>query len=132
MCSDKSVDCPFCSLEEDRILRSDDLTITLRDGFPVNPGHTLIVPRRHVASFFQILPDEQLAMLNALSIARESLQEELSPDGFNVGINDGTAAGQTVMHLHIHLIPRFDGDMEDPRGGVRGVIPHKQKYIRKA
>jgi len=128
MGSVKDKGCPFCTLRQDRIIRSDDLTITFKDGFPVAPGHTLIIPKRHVGSFFQITLDERLAIFDALTAAKDSLQEEFSPEGFNIGINDGVAAGQTVMHLHIHLIPRYVGDMEDPRGGVRWIFPEKADY----
>lgn len=103
----------------------------IRDGYPVSPGHSLIIPRRHVGSFFEITPDERLALLELLDHAKATLAAELSPDGWNIGINDGPAAGQTVPHLHIHLIPRYQGDLPDPRGGVRWVIPHKADYWTK-
>jgi diadenosine tetraphosphate (Ap4A) HIT family hydrolase len=120
--------CPFCSLESDRIISESDYTITIRDGFPVSEGHTLIVPKRHVQSFFELQAIEKAAILQALDEAKEALDKEFSPDGYNIGINDGEAAGQTVMHLHVHLIPRYKGDSEDPRGGVRGIFPAKAKY----
>jgi diadenosine tetraphosphate (Ap4A) HIT family hydrolase len=120
--------CPFCSLESDRIISESDYTVTIRDGFPVSEGHTLIIPKRHVQSFFELQAIEKTAILQALDEAKEALDRELNPDGYNIGINDGEAAGQTVMHLHIHLIPRYKGDTEDPRGGVRHVFPEKAKY----
>ncbi len=120
--------CPFCSLESDRIISESDYTVTIRDGFPVSEGHTLIIPKRHVQSFFELQAIEKTAILQALDEAKEALDRELNPDGYNIGINDGEAAGQTVMHLHIHLIPRYKGDTEDPRGGVRHVFPGKAKY----
>lgn len=88
----------------------------------------LVIPRRHVASFFGITNEERLSMLRLLDEARGQLANEFQPDGWNVGINDGPAAGQTVLHLHIHLIPRYAGDLLDPRGGVRWVLPEKAKY----
>jgi diadenosine tetraphosphate (Ap4A) HIT family hydrolase len=100
----------------------------IRDGFPISPGHTLIIPKRHVGSFFEISIEERDAMLDLLDQAKKVVDTELNPDGFNIGINDGPSAGQTVPHLHIHLIPRFKGDQEDPRGGVRWIIPEKAKY----
>lgn len=100
----------------------------IRDGYPVSPGHTLILPRRHIGSFFEIDPVEREALLILLDEAKRRLEKEFHPDGFNIGINDGAAAGQTVPHLHIHLIPRYAGDQPDPRGGVRWVIPEKAKY----
>jgi diadenosine tetraphosphate (Ap4A) HIT family hydrolase len=124
-------DCPFCPLPTDRIISESDYTITIRDSFPVSEGHTLIIPKRHVQSFFELHAIEKAAVLQALDEAKEALDKEFSPDGYNIGINDGEAAGQTVMHLHVHLIPRYEGDTEDPRGGVRHVFPEKAKYWEK-
>ena len=121
-------ECPFCSLPQDRIINSNVLGFVIRDGFPISPGHTLIIPKRHVGSFFEISKEERDALLDLLDQAKKVIAKELSPDSFNIGINDGPAAGQTVPHLHIHLIPRFKGDQEDPRGGVRWIIPGKAKY----
>ena len=121
-------DCPFCTLPQDRILDSNEIGFVIRDGFPISPGHTLIIPKRHVGSFFEISQEERDALLDLLDQAKKMLDTELSPDGFNIGINDGPASGQTVPHLHIHLIPRFKWDQEDPRGGVRWIIPDKAKY----
>ena len=123
-----SVDCPFCNFEGRELVWSADLAVAFRDGFPVNQGHTLIVPRRHVATYFDATPWEQQAVWQGVEAVKRQLDEELAPAGYNVGFNAGAAAGQTVMHLHVHVIPRFDGDVDDPRGGVRGVIPSKQKY----
>ena len=120
--------CPFCVLEPDRIISASDYSLTIRDGFPVSEGHTLIIPRRHVQSFFELKAIEKAAILQAMDEAREALEKEFSPDGYNIGINDGQAAGQTVMHMHVHLIPRYKGDTEDPRGGVRWIFPDKAKY----
>ena len=120
--------CPFCSLPRDRIVFESQLALAIRDKFPVSPGHTLIVPRRHVASLFDTTPEEQAALLKLLRIARIDLDHVHHPAAYNVGVNDGAAAGQTVMHLHVHLIPRYPGDREDPRGGVRWVLPEKAAY----
>jgi diadenosine tetraphosphate (Ap4A) HIT family hydrolase len=100
----------------------------VRDGFPISPGHTLIIPRRHIGSFFELTGGERTSLLVLLDQAKEDLDGKFQPDGFNIGINDGAAAGQTVPHLHIHLIPRFLGDRPDPRGGVRWIIPEKADY----
>ena len=124
--------CPFCPLPPERLVDSDEHVLVVRDAFPVSPGHTLVLTRRHVASFFETTPTERTALLAALGRARDVLERELSPAGFNVGINDGAAAGQTVMHVHLHLIPRFDGDVDDPTGGVRGVIPGRRNYLSAA
>lgn len=120
--------CAFCHLPETRIIDSSQHVMVIRDGFPISPGHTLIIPKRHIASFFEATTDEREELLNLLDRAKEKLITDFSPDGFNIGINDGSAAGQTIPHLHIHLIPRYLGDQSDPRGGVRWIIPEKAKY----
>ncbi|MDK9718521.1 MAG: HIT family protein [Trichlorobacter sp.] len=124
--------CPFCTLDSNRIILSNDHTVVIRDGFPVSKGHTLIIPKRHIASLFEATAEEQASLLELLGLARQQLQEELKPNAFNIGINDGSAAGQTVMHLHIHLIPRYTGDQPDPRGGVRWIFPDKAAYWNNA
>ena len=103
-------------------------TVVIRDGYPVSPGHTLLIPKRHTGSFFDLSEQERSDLFSLLDRAKLVLDEEFQPQGYNVGINDGAAAGQTVPHLHVHLIPRFEGDLPDPRGGVRWVIPDKAKY----
>ena len=120
--------CPFCSPENFNITLSNSYAFAINDGFPVSPGHCLIIPKRHIASFFEVTKEEQSALLDLVSDIRGLLVKERNPDGFNIGINVGEAAGQTVMHLHIHLIPRYAGDMPDPRGGVRWVFPEKADY----
>ena len=120
--------CPFCTLPSDRLLATRATAVAIRDAFPVSPGHTLVIPKRHVASFFDITDAERADLLALLSSARDDLDREFHPGGYNIGINDGAAAGQTVPHLHIHLIPRYAGDQPDPRGGVRWVIPDKAAY----
>ena len=100
----------------------------VRDAFPVSPGHTLIIPKRHVGSFFILSSDERTDLMALLNSAKIGVEAEFKPDGYNIGINDGPLAGQTVPHLHIHLIPRYKGDMSDPRGGVRWIIPDKADY----
>ncbi len=122
--------CPFCFPAADRIALEDRLTRALWDGFPASPGHMLIVPRRHVATWFDASNDERLALVRTLDEAKALLDARERPAGYNIGINVGRAAGQTVFHLHVHLIPRYDGDVEDPRGGVRHVIPGKGNYLK--
>jgi diadenosine tetraphosphate (Ap4A) HIT family hydrolase len=119
--------CPFCRLEDERIVASDDLTVTIRDLFPASPGHSLVLPRRHVASFFDATPAERAALMEAVVACRDALVAEYRPDGFNVGFNDGAPAGQTVMHAHVHVIPRYRGDTDNPRAGVRSVLPGRGK-----
>lgn len=120
--------CPFCALPAERILLLADEALIIRDAFPVSPGHTLVIPRRHIGSFFELTDAERACMVELLAKAKAELDRSFQPDGFNIGINDGAAAGQTVPHLHLHLIPRYRGDAPDPRGGVRWVLPAKAKY----
>lgn len=118
--------CPFCDTA-DAVLEN-ALAYARFDKYPVTPGHLLLLPRRHVASFFDTTPAEQAALLALAADAKRLLDARHAPHGYNIGINIGEAAGQTVMHVHVHLIPRYRGDVENPRGGVRGVIPAKQNY----
>jgi len=122
--------CPFCSLSNDRIWLANDLAMAFKDGFPISEGHTLVVPRRHLGSIFDATPEETTAIWELVGLVRAKLVEELHPDAFNIGVNDGTAAGQTVMHGHIHVIPRYRGDVADPRGGIRWMFAGKAKYWR--
>ena len=120
--------CPFCEPDADRVWLENDIGIVLWDAFPVTEGHTLVVPRQHVASIYELPAEEQAALWTLVAEARSRLNEDLAPDGFNIGLNDGEAAGQTILHAHIHIIPRRDGDVNDPRGGVRWIIPEKARY----
>ena len=130
--SNETMTSPFLQLPPEAHVASNALAFAIRDGFPVSPGHTLIVPRRLVATWFEATREEQVAMLELVDVVKTQLDAELQPDGYNIGINAGAAAGQTVMHLHLHLIPRFAGDVPDPRGGVRHVIPGKGNYLANA
>lgn len=120
--------CPFCSLPNERIIDSNSSGVAIRDGFPISPGHTLVIPNRHIGSFFELSEMERSDLFKLIDHAKNVLDAEFHPDGYNLGINDGKAAGQTVPHLHIHLIPRYIGDIEDPRGGVRWIISDKADY----
>jgi len=123
--------CPFCEItkhDEKRIIKENDLAFVVHDGFPISEGHTLIIPKRHVVSFFEITNEEHQALMELLVQAQKVLDQEFKPDAYNIGINDGVEAGQTVPHLHIHLIPRYEGDVDDPRGGVRWIMPDKADY----
>ena len=110
------------------MFHQDDLALGLWDAFPVAAGHALIVPRRHVASWFEITEAERIALMRGTDAARAAILARFPADGFTIGVNDGAAAGQTVSHLHLHVIPRVRGDVTDPRGGVRWVIPDKAAY----
>ena len=120
--------CPFCHLGRSRIALENEAARAFPDAFPVTEGHTLVVPKRHVTSMFDLPEEEQAALWRLVALVRAKLMGELRPDGFNVGVNDGPAAGQTVMHAHVHVIPRRHGDVPDPRGGVRWVVPDKAAY----
>ena len=124
--------CPFCKIErlinKDRIVYQDDTWIAIYDNYPVSQGHVLLIPKRHVETLFNLNMVEFGSLGVTIGIIKMILDEKFHPDGYNIGANCGEAAGQTVMHCHIHIIPRYKGDMENPRGGVRGVIPEKQKY----
>ena len=121
-------ECPFCNLPESRIWHQNEVGLAIWDSYPLTEGHTLVIPKQHVDSLFDLSPNEQQAVWQLVSQVRSKLATDLNPDGFNVGVNDGIAAGQTVMHAHIHVVPRRDGDVGDPRGGVRWVIPDKADY----
>jgi diadenosine tetraphosphate (Ap4A) HIT family hydrolase len=120
--------CPFCQPEA--VLLQNELAFALFDRSPVTPGHMLLIPRRHVADWFETTADERVHLMTLADEARAVLIQERRPDGFNLGVNVGMAAGQTVFHVHLHLIPRYVGDVANPRGGVRGVIPAMQNYDR--
>ena len=121
--------CPFCELPTARALAENKLAVAIGDGFPVTKGHVLVIPRRHVADYFGLSQDEVLACNELLHVLRRKIQAgDSSVTGFNVGINAGADAGQTIFHCHIHLIPRRRGDVSNPRGGVRHVIPGKGNY----
>jgi superfamily II DNA or RNA helicase/HKD family nuclease/diadenosine tetraphosphate (Ap4A) HIT family hydrolase len=121
--------CPFCTPDSDRVFFESELVIGLWDAFPVSDGHALLITRRHAASWFDASPEERRALTDAIDAARASILDRHRPDGFNIGVNVGAAAGQTVFHLHVHVIPRYAGDIEDPRGGVRHVIPSRANYL---
>ena len=120
--------CPFCNLKSSDIIAESEYSIAKLDGFPVSVGHTLIISKRHVADFFELSQSEQLDILKLLNEVKEKYDDQFNVGNYNVGLNCGPLAGQTVGHVHMHLIPRREGDVNDPRGGVRCVIPDKAKY----
>lgn len=122
-------DCIFCESNLQRApIRTFDNCYVLEDAYPVSKGHLLIIPKEHVLDWFSASKPLQLELLDALSEMKQYLEDKHQPDGYNIGMNCGNAAGQSIMHLHIHLIPRYQGDSQNPKGGVRGVIPSKQSY----
>jgi diadenosine tetraphosphate (Ap4A) HIT family hydrolase len=124
------MDCPFCDTAGIDLIHESELVRAVLDRFPVSPGHALLLTKRHVPTWFEASAEEQRALIEAIEPTRRAVERGLkrAPDGWNVGFNAGEAAGQTVLHLHVHLIPRWRGDVEDPRGGVRGVIPERRLY----
>ncbi|MDP3130937.1 MAG: HIT family protein [Bacillota bacterium] len=121
--------CVFCELQGKRpYVYEDELVFAIRDAFPVSDGHTLILTKRHTPTYFEATEAERHALSEAIVKIKAHLDASHHPDGYNIGVNCGEAAGQSVMHLHIHVIPRYQGDEPDPRGGVRGVIASKKAY----
>lgn len=121
-------ECVFCEqfIPNRNPLFENKLAIAYFDEFPVSKDHTLIITKRHAVTFFDITNEEQIAIIELLNKCKKYIDKKYHPDGYNVGLNCGESAGQSVMHIHMHLIPRYNGDVEDPRGGVRGVIPNKK------
>lgn len=120
--------CLFCAPRG--VIRQNHLAYAVRDSYPVSLGHTLVIPLRHCPDFFEMTPDEMAACMGLLVAERRALDHEFRPDGYNVGVNVGSAGGQSVLHVHVHLIPRYAGDHPSPRGGVRQIIPWKAEYPR--
>ena len=120
--------CAFCGVDRGRIAWSSPLAIALWDVYPISLGHALIVPRRHAASWSELTADEKSALMAGVDAVRALIDERYQPDAYNVGFNDGAAAGQTIMHFHVHVVPRYQGDVSDPRGGIRWVLPDKAAY----
>lgn len=124
----KHVECPFCNISNEDILIENEYAIAMFDKFPVSKGHVLIVPKLHKSNYFDLHIVEQIVVFKLLEEVKAYLDNLYQPDGYNVGFNAEKAAGQTIPHCHIHVIPRYNGDIEDPRGGIRGCIPEKMKY----
>ena len=120
-------ECIFCTPKAE-LLGENELAVAISAGYPVSPGHALIVPRRHEPDFFSLSADEQAALMALVNPVRTVLAERFAPDAFNLGVNAGRAAGQTIQHVHLHVIPRYVGDVAEPRGGVRWVLPETARY----
>lgn len=124
------MECVFCNylFFKDELIAENELAFAIYDNFPVNKGHTLIIPKRHFESFFDATPEEIQAIYELLHKVKNILDKEFKPDAYNAGINIGEAAGQTIMHLHVHMIPRYIGDVENPRGGLRKMMKNLVPY----
>jgi diadenosine tetraphosphate (Ap4A) HIT family hydrolase len=125
----RTMACVFCDrIVEGALVAENHLAVAFPDAFPISPGHTLIVPRRHEADFLALTPEEQVAVWALLAFVRRDIDKGHAPGAYNIGINVGEAAGQTIAHAHLHVIPRYHGDVPDPRGGVRWILPSKAPY----
>lgn len=120
--------CPFCNPIAEDIVTKNDLCYALWDRFPVNRGHALVIPFRHTPDFFTLTTEERAAVCDLVVACREMIEENFTPDGYNVGFNVGGMAGQTIFHCHCHVIPRYTGDVPEPKGGIRGVVPERRGY----
>lgn len=123
--------CVFCDMPDTSYVLENDYFYGVFDKYPVTEGHLLMIPKRHVETLFELTEEEKAALFEIIASGKTLLEARFAPVGFNFGVNQGIAAGQTIPHLHLHIIPRYAGDMADPEGGVRGVIPEKQKYRQK-
>ena len=121
-------ECPFCNPSSEDIIIQNELCYARFDKFPVNKGHILIIPFRHFSNYFDATKDEKISIINLIDKAKVFLDKEFKPDGYNIGVNIGKYAGQTICHVHIHIIPRYKGDIDNTKGGIRGVIPSKRLY----
>lgn len=120
--------CPFCDSNTLEVLLENEKALSFFDKYPVQKGHMLIIPKRHVRTYFDATDEEIMAIHELIKKGKELLDRQYSPDGYNIGVNVGEYGGQTVMHLHVHLIPRYRGDIDDPRGGIRKAIPNLVPY----
>ena len=121
--------CLFCG-DARGVSLQNALAYSARDSYPVSPGHTVVIPRRHVAEFFDLTDEEVCACMELIKEEKKLIDQEFAPEGYNIGVNIGAAAGQSIFHVHIHIIPRYKGDVENPQGGVRHVIPKNAHYTR--
>ncbi|HKL75781.1 MAG TPA: HIT family protein [Halanaerobiales bacterium] len=120
--------CPFCNINEDKIIAKNKFSYAIYDKYPVNKGHILIISKEHIRDYFDASTEVREAIFDLMEDCKSLLDNKYNPNGYNIGFNCGKEAGQTIMHFHLHLIPRYEGDIEDPTGGVRGVIPEKRVY----
>ena len=120
--------CPFCNISKDQIIKENKFVYAIYDKYTVNRGHILIITKEHIKDYFEASPEVKKSLFGLMEECKIYLDDKYNPDGYNIGLNCGKEAGQTIMHLHLHLIPRYNGDIEDPTGGVRGVIPEKRVY----
>lgn len=120
--------CTFCEIPGERIIYESSLVYAMWDKFPLSPGHALLLPKRHAITWFDATQEEKQVLVASIDRLKVLIEKEHTPKGYNIGINSGEAAGQTVPHLHVHVIPRYTDDVEDPRGGIRWVIPDKARY----
>jgi diadenosine tetraphosphate (Ap4A) HIT family hydrolase len=120
--------CPFCNPIDEEVVAKNELCYARWDRYPVSKGHLLVIPCRHATDYFSLTVEEKQAVLALVDVCRDAIELKFSPEGYNIGFNVGAVAGQTVMHCHCHVIPRYAGDVPDARGGIRGVVPGKRGY----
>jgi diadenosine tetraphosphate (Ap4A) HIT family hydrolase len=120
--------CPFCTPADGRICFDSGLVFSMPDGYPISPGHSLIILKRHIETWFEATAEEKAAMITAIDQVKVIIEHEHKPTAWNIGVNSGRDAGQTVPHLHLHVIPRYPGDIDDPRGGIRNILPGKARW----
>ena len=120
--------CLFCHPKVEKIIEETEYALLIKDDFPVSPGHCLIIPKRHIATFFEASVEENRDFHHLTCLAKKLIEMKHQPDGYNLGSNNGLAAGQSVFHLHQHIIPRYEGDVDNPKGGVRWVVPENASY----
>ena len=125
---DPNSPCLFCNPKPHEIIKEMTHAVLITDSFPVSKGHCLVIPRRHIKTYFECSEEENQEFRELVLYAKKQLDTQYSPDAYNIGINNGLAAGQSVFHLHIHIIPRYEGDVKNPKGGVRWVIPKSSQY----
>lgn len=118
----------FLAISKDKILHKDEHFFIIKDSFAVSPGHLLIISNKLHKDYFELSNEEKINLYKTINTAKAIIENEYNPDGYNIGMNCGEASGQTIFHFHCHIIPRYKGDIENPRGGVRGVIPNKMNY----
>ena len=123
-------ECIFCDIKKlnSQIIYEDEIWVAILDNYPVSKGHTLLIPKRHCETYFDLNEIELFTLNEAINYVRKILDKDYAPNGYNIGVNCGKVAGQSVMHCHIHIIPRYEGDVENPKGGIRGCIPSKMCY----
>ena len=128
MNSETNTPCPFCLPESEKIFIRKDLCRCWWDDYPLSPGHALVIPTRHIETWFEATDKEKAEIIGVIDLVKIAIEREHQPTAYNIGMNSGRDAGQTVPHLHVHVIPRYPSDVADPRGGIRNILPAKARW----